>query len=125
MNCIKVCIKGYIKNENENTTINFNAFGIKNENKINYVEKDVVNKIVIEKEKIILIRENKEFKNTIVFKLNEETISEYLLKENNFVIELKIYTIQMDISNNLLLINYLVVDSDNQYEFYMEMSEKI
>lgn len=125
MNCIKVCIKGYIKDVDENTTINFNAFGIKNENKINYVEKDVVNKIVIEKEKIILIRENKEFKNTIVFKLNEETISEYLLKENNFVIELKIYTIQMDISNNLLLINYLVVDSDNQYEFYMEMSEKI
>lgn len=125
MNCIKVCIKGYIKDVDENTTINFNAFGIKNENKINYVEKDVVNKIVIEKEKIILIRENKEFKNTIVFKLNEETISEYLLKENSFVIELKIYTIQMDISNNLLLINYLVVDSDNQYEFYMEMSEKI
>lgn len=125
MNCIKVCIKGYIKDVDENTTVNFNAFGIKNENKINYVEKDVVNKIVIEKEKIILIRENKEFKNTIVFKLNEETISEYLLKENNFVIELKIYTIQMDISNNLLLINYLVVDSDNQYEFYMEMSEKI
>lgn len=125
MNCIKACIKGYIKDVDENTTVNFNAFGIKNENKINYVEKDVVNKIVIEKEKIILIRENKEFKNTIVFKLNEETISEYLLKENNFVIELKIYTIQMDISNNLLLINYLVVDSDNQYEFYMEMSEKI
>lgn len=124
MNDIKIKIKGFLKDIDEGTITNIDTFGIKNKNKITYKEETVTNTILQEEDKLILIRENDEFKNILIFDLNKETISEYLLKENDLTIELNIKTNLVEIDNNYIKVRYLVIDSDNEYEYNIEMSDK-
>ena len=124
MNDIKIRIKGFLKDIDEGTITNIDAFGIKNKNKITYNEETVANTVLQEDDKLILIRENDEFKNILIFDLNKETISEYLLKENDLTIELNIKTNLVEIEDNYIKVRYLVIDSDNEYEYSIEMSDK-
>ena len=124
MNDIKIKVKGYLKDIDEGIITNIDTFGIKNKNKITYNEETVTNTILQEDNKLILIRENDEFKNILIFDLNKETISEYLLKENNLTIELNIKTSLVEIEDNYIKVRYLVIDSDNEYEYSIEMSDK-
>ena len=124
MNIIKIRIKGFLKDIDEGTITNIDTFGIKNKNKITYNEETVTNTILQEEDKLILIRENNEFKNILIFDLNKETISEYLLKENDLTIELNIKTNLVEIDDNYIKVRYLVIDSDNEYEYNIEMSDK-
>lgn len=124
MNDIKIRIKGFLKDIDEGTITNIDTFGIKNKNKITYNEETVTNTILQEDDKLILIRENDEFKNILIFDLNKETISEYLLKENDLTIELNIKTNLVEINDNYIKVRYLVIDSDNEYEYNIEMSDK-
>lgn len=124
MNDIKIKVKGYLKDIDEGIITNIDTFGIKNKNKITYNEETVTNTILQEDNKIILIRENDEFKNILIFDLNKETISEYLLKENDLTIELNIKTSLVEIEDNYIKVRYLVIDSDNEYEYSIEMSDK-
>ena len=124
MNIIKIRIKGFLKDIDEGTITNIDTFGIKNKNKITYNEETVTNTILQEEDKLILIRENDEFKNILIFDLNKETISEYLQKENHLTIELNIKTNLVEIDDNYIKVRYLVIDSDNEYEYNIEMSDK-
>ena len=124
MNDIKIRIKGFLKDIDEGTITNIDTFGIKNKNKITYKEETVTNTILQEEDKLILIRENDEFKNILIFDINKETISEYLLKENDLTIELNIKTNLVEIDDNYIKVRYLVIDSDNEYEYNIEMSDK-
>jgi len=124
VNDIKIKVKGYLKDIDEGIITNIDTFGIKNKNKITYNEETVTNTILQEDNKIILIRENDEFKNILIFDLNKETISEYLLKENDLTIELNIKTNLVEIEDNNIKVRYLVIDSDNEYEYSIEMSDK-
>lgn len=124
MNDIKIKVKGYLKDIDEGIITNIDTFGIKNKNKITYNEETVTNTILQEDNKLILIRENDEFKNILIFDLNKETISEYLLKENDLTIELNIKTNLVEIEDNNIKVRYLVIDSDNEYEYNIEMSDK-
>lgn len=124
MNDIKIRIKGFLKDIDEGTITNIDAFGIKNKNKITYNEETVANTVLQEDDKLILIRENDEFKNILIFDLNKETISEYLLKENDLTVELNIRTNLVEIDDNYIKVRYLVIDSDNEYEYNIEMSDK-
>lgn len=124
MNIIKIRIKGFLKDIDEGTITNIDTFGIKNKNKITYNEETVTNTILQEEDKLILIRENDEFKNILIFDINKETISEYLLKENDLTIELNIKTNLVEIDDNYIKVRYLVIDSDNEYEYNIEMSDK-
>lgn len=124
MNDIKIKVKGYLKDIDEGIITNIDTFGIKNKNKITYNEETVTNTILQEDNKLILIRENDEFKNILIFDLNKETISEYLLKENDLTIELNIKTNLVEIEDNYIKVRYLVIDSDNEYEYNIEMSDK-
>ena len=124
MNYIKIKVKGYLRDIDEGTITNIDTFGIKNKNKITYNEETVTNTILQEDNKLILIRENNEFKNILIFDLNKETISEYLLKENDLTIELNIKTNLIEIEDNHIKVRYLVIDSDNEYEYSIEMSDK-
>ena len=124
MNDIKIRIKGFLKDIDEGTITNIDTFGIKNKNKITYNEETVTNTILQEEDKLILIRENDEFKNILIFDITKETISEYLLKENDLTIELNIKTNLVEIDDNYIKVRYLVIDSDNEYEYNIEMSDK-
>ena len=124
VNDIKIKVKGYLRDIDEGTITNIDTFGIKNKNKITYNEETVTNTILQEDNKLILIRENNEFKNILIFDLNKETISEYLLKENDLTIELNIKTNLVEIEDDYIKVRYLVIDSDNEYEYSIEMSDK-
>ena len=119
---IRIKIKGYLKNITENELFEFEEKGIKNKNKINYTNDMIKNVIKINDNEVILIREGKDFINTFIF--NEKNSNcNYLLKDNNYDVDIEINTIKVDISDNWIYIKYLIVDSNCEYEYKLEMSE--
>lgn len=119
---IRIKIKGYLKNITENELFEFEEKGIKNKNKINYTNDMIKNVIKINDNEVILIREGKDFINTFIF--NEKNSNcNYLLKDNNYDVDIEINTIKVDIRDNWIYIKYLIVDSNCEYEYKLEMSE--
>lgn len=119
---IRIKIKGYLKNITENELFEFVEKGIKNKNKINYTNDMIKNVIKINDNEVILIREGKDFINTFIF--NEKNSNcNYLLKDNNYDVDIEINTIKVDIRDNNIYIKYLIVDSNCEYEYKLEMSE--
>lgn len=119
---IRVKIKGYLKNISSNEVLEFNEKGIKNKNKITYTSDNVKHSIKINDDKILLIRESDEFLNNFVFE-KEKGMSNYLLKENGYCLDLEVITLHISMSENSILIKYKIVETDNDYEFKIEMSE--
>lgn len=124
MKCIKIRIKGYLKNINDNNKLEINTFGIKQKNVISFVDNNIKHKIILKNDLITLTRENSEFINIIKFAKEKQYISEYTLKENNITIDLNIRTIDLKISDNFLLIKYVVIESDEIFEYKIELSDK-
>lgn len=121
MKKIKIKIKGYLRSIQNNQNSQINVIGIKNENKIQYILDNVKHKIEIKEDKIVLIRENNEFKNTLEFIKNKESISYYLLKEKNFLVDIKIKTKKLEYTNDKIKIVYEVIDSQDEFEYVLEM----
>lgn len=124
MNYIKIRINGYLKNINDNNKTIINTFGIKQKKIISFMNDNIKHKIILADDLITLIRENEEFVNIIRFAKNKELLSEYTLKENNFTIDLNIKTLDVKISDNFILIKYVVIESDETYEYKIELSDK-
>ena len=118
----KINITGYIKNINNNTKEIINTKGIKNKNKITYQIDEYKNKIIILKNKIIILRENNEINNILYFEKEKIIPSKYNIKDNNITFEINIKTKNIEINNNFIKIKYLVIDSNEEYEYYIEMS---
>ena len=89
---IKIKIKGYLKNETEKTTENFEIFGIKNKEKITYIIDGTKYKLDIKEKKINLIRETEEFIHSMVFIPKKTTDTIYYIKEYKSEIPIKIHT---------------------------------
>lgn len=123
-NFTKIHLKGYLKDitNNESTKIDTNA--IKNNQKLSYCIDDerYILKIV-SPTKLILNRNNPEIDSTIYFDLAKTTPAEYNIKQNNLSLEINIRTNKIELNNNKIKIAYTVIDSDNDYEYYIEMSE--
>lgn len=124
MNYIKIRINGYLKNINDNNKTIINTFGIKQKKIISFMNDNIKHKIILADDLITLIRGNEEFVNIIRFAKNKELLSEYTLKENNFTIDLSIKTLDVKISDNFILIKYVVIESDETYEYKIELSDK-
>lgn len=84
---------------------------------------DITHKINITDDNIILIRENKKFKNTLIFSLKNKTVASYILKENNLALDININTKIMEYTDNKITIKYEVVESNETYEFQIEMEK--
>lgn len=121
---IRIKVKGYLKNITENELLEFEEKGIKNKNKITYYNDGVKNIIKFSDREILLIRESDDFLNTFVFNKNN-SYSNYLLKENNYDIDLGVTTIMMNILDNSIYIKYLINETDCEYEFKIEMSDML
>lgn len=120
---IRVLIKGYLKNISENEITNFEYRGIRNKNKITYVDDDSVKfSIKIGDDEIIVIRDGNGFINTFVFNVNRSNCN-YFVKDNNYDVDIKVDTIYMEVSDNIIYIKYLIVDSGCVYEYKLEMSD--
>ncbi|MBR3161420.1 MAG: hypothetical protein IKF19_01660 [Bacilli bacterium] len=59
----------------------------------------------------------------MIFILNKKTKINYLIKDNNFLLDIKMITKHMEITNKTIKIKYLITDSKNEYEYYVEMSD--
>lgn len=120
---MKIRIKGYVKDLSENKVTNIDTIGIKNKNKIIYKEEDNKHTIKINNNEIIYIRDGLEFSNLLHFKLDKITESEYLLKEQDYTISIPIKTMLLNIEENKFKVIYQVIDSEDEYEFNIEMSD--
>lgn len=112
-----------MKNISENEITNFEYRGIRNKNKITYVDDDSVKfSIKIGDNEIIVIRDGNGFINTFVFNVNRSNCN-YFVKDNNYDVDIDVDTIYMEVSDNIIYIKYLIVDSGCVYEYKLEMSD--
>lgn len=117
----KINLTGYIKDKYNKET--FQTKGIKNKKNISYQIDNYKYKLKIIDSQIILIRENKDIKSILLFEKNKEIPATYTIKDNNISIEINIKTNKIEIKDNSIKINYLILDSNEEYEYYIEMSE--
>ena len=122
---IKILVKGALKNLTENTEDLINTNGIKNSNTISYIHNKIKYKIIINENKITLLRENDEFSHGILFEENTKHKSEYYLKENSYSLEFTIQTIKMIIDKNKIDITYKIIESDIICNYILEMSDNL
>ena len=103
----KIQIKGYIYNKSEKTKTNIEEKGIKIKNKITYYEDDIKTNIIINKEEIIIKRENKEFLNLIKLNIEKETDIIYYLKDQDLSINLPTRTKYIKLEDNIIEVNLI------------------
>ena len=118
---IKIKIKGHLTNITDNTTDLIDTYAIKNNNKISYYKDDIKYKIIIMNKQVVLIREQEEFIHKFIFDIDNITKSEYYIKELRTTLELPIKTTKLIISEKRILIEYEVIDNNNNYSYILDM----
>lgn len=121
---MKIHLKGYVKDitNNEITKIDTNA--IKTKNKISYqTNKEYYTLHMPSSEKLILNRKTNTIDCTYYFIQNKTIPSIYCIKENDLSLEFNIRTDNIEKTNNHIKINYTVTDTNNKFEYNIEMSE--
>ena len=119
---IRIKVNGYLKNITDNEIFKFDEKAIKNKNNISYCCDGVKTTIKIKDNEILLIRDGNDFINTFLF--NEKNSScNYLLKNNNYDVDIDIANVCINIEENSICIKYLIVDSKCEYEYKLEMSD--
>lgn len=122
----KISINGYLNNITENKKEIFHLTGIKNKNMITYIQDSTKFKIkIINSNKVILVRDNPEIIHTFIFHNHKTTSSTYTIKENILNLEINIKVLSLEVSENKIKINYIIPDTNTNYEYLLEMSEKI
>ena len=121
---IKIKVKGYLRNLTENTEELFNTDAIKNSNIISYINDKIKYKLIIDN-KETLLRENNEFSHGMIFECNKNYSSEYYLKELKYSLEFTIKTLKLNIEKNKIDITYQVIESENIYNYVLEMSDNL
>lgn len=122
---IKIKVNGYLRNLTENTEELINTKAIKNSNVISYVMDNTKYKLILDKTTITLLRENAEFSHGMIFKENTTTSSEYYLKETNYSLEFNILTTKIILNKNKVDITYKIIESENIYNYVLEMSDNL
>lgn len=122
---IKVLVKGYLKNISENIMNSFEYKGIKNKNKISYIDDDGVKFTVkVDSSLVVINRDGKDFINTFVFDfVKNKSSCNYFIKDNNYDIDIMVDIIDFKVDSSVIYIKYLIVDSDCIYEYKLEMSD--
>ena len=59
----------------------------------------------------------------MIFQKNKNSHITYLIKENNMTLDMDLKTIDIIIKDKIIKIKYLITDSNNEYEYYVEMSD--
>lgn len=119
---IRTNVNGYLKNITEKDELKFDCKGIKNKDKLIFSFDDVKYSIKYGKDTIILVREGKDFVNNFIFNNRKSKVT-YLLKDNNYEIELDIKTNYINIDDTGILINYEILDTNCLYEFKLEIGD--
>ena len=120
---IRKKLTGYIKNITEDTLENISSNAIIAKDKITYINNDVKHIIHIKNNDLILIRETNEFKNILTFSLNQSILSEYIIKKEDLCLEINIKTLELSITDKIIYIKYLILDSNTIYEYKLFLEE--
>ena len=120
---IRKKLTGYIKNITEDTLENISSNAIITKDKITYINNDVKHIIHIKNNELILIRETNEFKNILTFSLNRSILSEYVIKKEDLCLEINIKTLELSITDKIIYIKYLILDSNAIYEYKLFLEE--
>lgn len=120
---IRKKLTGYIKNINEETLENISSNAIITKDKITYINNDVKHIIHIKNNELILIRETNEFKNILTFSLKRSILSEYIIKKEDLCLEINIKTLELSITDKIIYIKYLILDSNTIYEYKLFLEE--
>jgi len=120
---IRKKLNGYIKNINEDTLENISSNAIITKDKITYINNDVKHIIHIKNNELILIRETNEFKNILTFSLKRSILSEYIIKKEDLCLEINIKTLELSITDKIIYIKYLILDSNTIYEYKLFLEE--
>jgi len=118
-------VQGYLKNFNDNLIEYFEANCVVKEKKYyTYINNETTYTLEINNKEIIMIRENSEIKHTIFFSENKTKKSIYYLKDLKQILEFKIKTTKLEITKEKITIIYEIIETDNKYEYKIEMSDK-
>ena len=120
---IKTKVYGYLKNITENTIDSFDTTAKIDNNQYLYIDNDTTYTIKQHNNTIIFTRENSEMQHTMIFNLNKITTSEYYLKELHTSLEFNIKTNLLIITDQQFKINYQILETNNEYEYIIEMSD--
>ena len=120
---IRKKLTGYIKNINEDTLENISSNAIITKDKITYINNDVKHIIHIKNNELILIRETNEFKNILTFSLKRSILSEYIIKKEDLCLDINIKTLELSITDKIIYIKYLILDSNTIYEYKLFLEE--
>lgn len=120
---IRKKLTGYIKNITEDTLENISSNAIITKDKITYINNDVKHIIHIKNNELILIRETNEFKNILTFSLKRSILSEYIIKKEDLCLEINIKTLELSITDKIIYIKYLILDSNTIYEYKLFLEE--
>ena len=128
MSCLVVIIirkklTGYIKNITEDTLENISSNAIITKDKITYINNNIKHVIHIKNNELILIRETNEFKNILTFSLKRSILSEYIIKKEDLCLEINIKTLELSITDKIIYIKYLILDSNTIYEYKLFLEE--
>ena len=120
---IRKKLTGYIKNINEDTLENISSNAIITKDKITYINNNIKHVIHIKNNELILIRETNEFKNLLTFSLKRSILSEYIIKKEDLCLEINIKTLELSITDKIIYIKYLILDSNTIYEYKLFLEE--
>ena len=120
----KIKLKGYIKDITNNQTSEISVKAIKQNKSITYyTDKEKYILKIISPIKLILNRNNTEIESTIYFETHKILPANYFIKENGLSLSIDIRTNKIEQTDQYIKIMYTVIDSNNDYEYYIEMSE--
>ena len=113
-----------LKNLNTNEIQRNKTIAKKNKNKITY-KIDDFNYIlkIISPNSLILNRNNQEIECTLHFESQKTNSITYTIKEEGYNLEIEMKTNFLKIENQKIEIHYNIIDSNTNYEYYIEMSE--
>ncbi len=120
---IRKKLTGYIKNITEDTLENISSNAIITKDKITYINNNIKHVIHIKNNELILIRETNEFKNILTFSIKRSILSEYVIKKEDLCLEINIKTLELSITDKIIYIKYLILDSNTIYEYKLFLEE--
>ena len=121
----KIIINSSIKSNTDEEVIS-NLKAILKDKKITYKNRSINVSINMEKNKVILIRENDEMKITLEFDNKKKTKSFYDIKTLGLRMNVTVKTKKLEITNNSLHINYdLYINNEfsDNFEYNLEWSD--
>ena len=105
--------------KNKEKTYNNDCIIIYNKNQLLYKENEYNMKLEINKDHLVLTKENNETKSVFIFNKKKSNI-DYFLKNNNYSMSIPVKLKKMDIKDDYILINYLIEENEFNYEIFIK-----